>query len=151
MKMVNESLVQVFRDLVAGKERWPLFLHGPVGTGKTSAALCLADWCDTATIVTPDRLCDITKRDNAETEWDFIARKELAILDELGTRTVNEFHYSVVKRFLDEREEHAGRVGIYISNIKPSDVSTLYDDRIASRLLCGTRVELSGKDRRVAR
>ena len=76
--------------------------------------------------------------------------KELAILDELGTRNrVTDIEYSVVKRFADLREQQNARAAIYISNLAPGEIgSNLYDGRIVSRLTCGTWFELKGNDRR---
>ena len=46
-------------------------------------------------------------------------------------------------------DDLAGRVAsIYISNLSPQQLHTAFDDRIASRLLCGTLHELDGNDRR---
>lgn len=35
----------IFRDLLTGVAPWPLYLFGPAGTGKTSAAMVLLDHC----------------------------------------------------------------------------------------------------------
>jgi DNA replication protein DnaC len=43
--MVSPEVRKVFRDLVTGVAPWPLYLFGPAGTGKTSAALVLLDHC----------------------------------------------------------------------------------------------------------
>jgi hypothetical protein len=40
-------------------------------------------------------------------------------------------------------------VAIYISNLEPEAIARVYDDRIASRLLCGTWYKLDGEDRRL--
>lgn len=45
MAAVDAKLLEVFRSLVSGKAAWPLYLWGPAGTGKTSAALALLDHC----------------------------------------------------------------------------------------------------------
>ena len=85
-------------------------------------------------------------------EFQRIAEKDLAVLDELGQRaTVGDLHYSAVKKFADARELHAGRVAVYISNLGPKGFAALYDDRISSRVLCGSRYELKGRNRRAAR
>jgi hypothetical protein len=75
----------------------------------------------------------------------------LVVLDEIGARQkVTDLHYSAVKEFADVRElDHSG-VAIYISNLEPMQLANVYDDRIASRLLCGTWYKLDGKDRRMS-
>jgi hypothetical protein len=40
---IDPALRQSLRRLALGELPWPCFLHGPVGTGKTLAALCLLD------------------------------------------------------------------------------------------------------------
>lgn len=40
---VPPLLRQYVDELRAGRRKWPLFLHGPVGSGKSCAALCLVD------------------------------------------------------------------------------------------------------------
>lgn len=58
MSQVDPRLVAVFRKLIAGEAAWPLFVHGDVGTGKTLAALSLADFATTASYWTVESLCD---------------------------------------------------------------------------------------------
>jgi hypothetical protein len=150
MAKVQPALVDVFRKLVSGRAPWPLYLHGAVGGGKTCAALALADFIDTAVYFTAEDLADQQMRDGID--WEIVRTKGLAMLDELGERErVGDLHYSVVKKFCDAREVYAGRVAIYIGNLKPSELATLYDDRICSRVLAGTRFELVGDDRRATR
>ena len=142
----------VDEKLAAGKAKWPLYLHSPVGPGKTFAALCLCDFAHTAIYHTVDNLCNRILRNvplETDAEWSRIGSKALAVLDEIGERErVTDLHYTVLKQFLDTRELLAGRVGIYISNLKPDDLPKLYDDRLVSRLLAGTVFELTGPDRR---
>ncbi len=155
MSEVHPKLLATLRSLVTGNAPWPLFLYGNVGAGKTLAALCLADVMRTAVYHTVEDLCSriLELRDDhaaVRETWEMIAGKNLAILDELGTRqNVSDYHYATVKRFADARELHAGRVAIYISNLSHAELTKLYDSRIVSRLICGTRFELKGRDRRV--
>ena len=58
MKLVDSHLEKVFWSLVNGQAPWPLFLHGPVGAGKTLAALSLCDICRTAAYETVEGLSD---------------------------------------------------------------------------------------------
>ena len=40
---VPPGLWPCIQGLCEGKAHWPLFLYGPVGTGKSCAAMCLSD------------------------------------------------------------------------------------------------------------
>lgn len=152
MALVDDMLKQVLRDLATGKACWPLYLHGPAGGGKTSAALALCDFAKTACYETPDTLADKVMAGDLAL-WDWIAGTDLAVLDELGARDrVGDLHYSAVKRFADARETRAAgnRIAVYVSNLTPEQLHRTYDDRIASRLLCGTIFHLKADDRRFA-
>lgn len=135
---------------MSGRAAWPLFLHGPAGTGKTCAALCVCDRVEYAQFWTPEELADGIVRGGMDDAWRRLRECDLAVLDELGARErVGDLHYQAVKRFADCREENGRRVAVYVSNVRPERISDLYDDRVASRLLCGTWFELAGKDRRL--
>lgn len=155
LRAVDPALLRVLGDLAEGRAPWPLLLYGNCGSGKTSAALALADIIETASYHTAESLASFVMNHHgheAEAELDRIGGKHLAILDELGTRlNVGDLAYSVVKRFADVREIEARRVAIYISNVPPAKLAELYDDRIYSRLTCGTVFELTGDDRREVR
>jgi hypothetical protein len=150
---VDSELLRTWQDLAAGRIAWPLYLWGPTGTGKTRAALCFCDIVEFATYTTVERMCtQIMKR-----EWSGPAARmnangeqDLAVLDEVGCREkVTDLHYNAVKEFCDDREFRANRVAIYISNVDPQRLPDLYDDKLASRLLCGTWHKLDGHDRRL--
>lgn len=149
---MDPGLLDVLGDLAEGRAPWPLFLWGRPGRGKSCAALAFADFIDTAGYWTCEGLADFAmRRDGNEMEAEFarVGGKHLAILDELGTRlNAGELAYKTVKRFADVRETEARRVGIYISNVAPQELASIYDDRLASRLLGGTIHELGGTDRR---
>ena len=153
MELVDAELVAVLRELAIGRQSWPLLLHSQPGRGKTLAALALCDRAETACYHTIEGLCDATMRDepvDLAQKWEAIEKRSLAVLDELGCRErVTDLHYASVKRFADARELYAGRVAVYVSNVDPKVIGTLYDGRIASRLLCGTWYELKGNDRRI--
>lgn len=146
MSQVKPSLRDKLRELASGERKWPLFLFGDTGAGKTSAALALADFCELAFYDELDTLCDSVM--NHTIDWDLIGWADLAILDEIGVRTkATDLHYTTVKSFWERRKRREQRT-IYISNIQPQGIADVFDDRIASRLLCGTVVELTGDDRR---
>lgn len=154
LDLIDDHLLDVFRQLVAGQAAWPLFLHGPPGRGKTSAALALCDIAATAGYWTVEGICDATMARSPDIHdiWANVETKDLAVLDELGTRhSVGDLHYGVVKKFADLREQHQHRVTVYVSNVPPKEIPGLYDGRIASRVLCGTVLRLEGEDRRFVR
>ena len=152
IEQIEPRLRKVIRDLCSGKRRWPLFLHGPAGCGKTCAALALCDCVRDPRYLTVDGLVDVMMDPNRSDacEWRMLPDRGVAVLDELGTRTRDtDAHYSVIKRFADAREE-ANRVAVYISNLSPRDLAEQFDDRIADRLLCGTIFNLAGESRRMS-
>lgn len=152
MAMVDSRLIDVFRKLASGMLPWPLFLWGPSGSGKTRAALALSDFVEDAAYFVPDGLCAIEKCDDRENRWRGIGEAGLVVLDELGERSsISDFAYVTTKHLLDLRDERPGREAIYVANTSPGELQRLYDDRIASRVLCGTIFKLEGKDRRATR
>lgn len=89
--------------------------------------------------------------------WTFVREAKLLVLDDLRKpsdreQRLGDDHFGILKRILDLR---LGRPLIVTSNVNPyeregygSDLVRLFDDRVASRILCGTRIELKGSDRR---
>lgn len=151
----DAALVALLNGLAIGNKPWPLLLHGRPGRGKTCGVLALCDIVETACYWTAERLGTFIMGHNSaevEGEYDRIGSKHLAVLDELGERErTGDLGYQAVKQFADVREQRAGRVAIYISNVPPHELADVYDDRLASRILCGTIHELTGDDRRKVR
>lgn len=160
---ISAPLVKVLHSCIDGKEPWPLLIHGPPGTGKTCAALCVldlaqgeyftvADYCEQHNEAKAGRL----QVSNGGQIWRptpfsfrarFIDRPPLIVLDELGARQqVTDAHYEAVKFAIDLREN---RPFIVISNVKPEQIGAMYDARIFSRLAAGTVIEVAGPDRRL--
>ncbi len=140
----------LIRDVLNGREPWPLYLFGEVDAGKTAAALCMGDHVGGWYLTLPD-LCDMIRQamkgtyDREYEIWKAWETVSVCILDELGTsKTVSDHHYRVLKRALDLRE---GRPIVLISNLNPDGLRAVYDDRIHRRACRGTNVELF-KDRR---
>ena len=151
--LISPDLRKALVELATGKAKWPLFLYGPTGRGKTTAALAFCDRVYAHDYRTVEELCDATMdKENpsiAFAMWQSVECASLATLDEIGCRErVGELHYSCVKKFTDFRDLKKKRVAIYISNVEPGDIDSLYDNRIASRMLCGTLIHLQGQDRR---
>jgi len=146
---VDRGLCDLFGDICNGVQPWPLFIHGPVGTGKTYAGLALADMVEHASYCTLDELCSDVMA--GQRPWrDFSSDDDhLLIVDEIGERAkVGDLLYVTLKSVLDNREFRHRRRGIYISNLPPAELVDLFDDRIASRLTCGSVYRLDGADRR---
>ena len=150
LSKVERPLLDLFERLVTGAAPWPLLLHGAPGSGKTCAAVALADIARTAAYLTVEDLCDAVMGRRADADpWGAIEGKNLIVLDELGCRQkVGDLEYTAVKRVLDIRETQHGRLLVAISNVSPESLVQLYDRRIGSRLTCGTVYELTGPDRR---
>ena len=159
-ELIDSGIRIEIREAIASG-RWPLLMVGNVGAGKTCAALALLDHVSgTTQYHTAADLTDRLRRATAkelESEqgylifpgdiWGLWRVAELVVLDELGSReTVSDWQYECVKRAIDERE---GRPAVFISNLLIEGLVRVYDDRIASRLACGTVVKFDGPDRRM--
>ncbi len=166
--LVDDGLKTWFRKLVRGEAKWPLFLHGTPGTGKTCACLALLDYLwpwqqsyTTATELTSNVMASYGTKQ--EFDWRQFGRyvegegsnpnspaekrgAALTILDELGIREkITDTHYESVQRVIDMRR---GLPLILVSNLSIAGIGRIYDARIASRCEAGTVVELRGRDRR---
>lgn len=144
--MVHPDLLAQFRELTEGQRDWPLYLFGPAGAGKTRAALSLCDHVPQSYFLTLEQLgTEVLDRRDGVT-WRYLPDYELVAIDELATRlNAGDLEYTALKRFADTREE---RPTIYISNVAPDELVSIYDDRIGSRVLCGTVFHLNDHDRR---
>lgn len=146
---------------MSGEAPWPLFVHGSAGTGKSCAALVLLDYAG-GLFFTGSSLADEMIRSQQgrlpgretgrpiwpEQLWEEIGKTALVVLDDLGGRDrVSDFAYEVTKRLLDERE---GKPLVVTSNLGPARLAQLYDDRVVSRLVAGTVLEMAGADRRLS-
>lgn len=143
---IPAELRQKIRGLIRGELQWPLLLHGSVGTGKTCAALSLCDYSYKAAFMSLEEAADEVVNGDLDRDW--IAAQQLFVVDELGERNrQTDLHYTALKRILDAREQ-AENVAIYISNLKPSDLHEVFDDRIADRLTRGTVFKCLGQSMR---
>lgn len=158
------AVLEVFRGLVSARLSWPLFLHGPAGTGKTSAALALLDYvAGEGFFYTANGLADEQiEASKGVLSWhreglsgtltlDMLRRQlgraDLVVVDELATRErVNDWPYQCLLDLLDRRR---ALPLIVMGNHDLSTVERIYDDRIASRLAAGTVLHLQGRDRRL--
>jgi DNA replication protein DnaC len=162
--MIPAPAREAVRACVRAATPWPLLIQGPVGTGKTCAALVLLDHTPGGLYYSTGELCDTLIRAQQgrlewshegrggtrwpEQVWSDLAKAPLVVLDELGARErVSDAHYDAVKRLLDERH---GTPLLLLSNHDLGALALLYDDRIASRIGGGTVCRLDGPDRRQA-
>jgi hypothetical protein len=154
MSLVNLGLVELFRKLATGKAPWPLYLHGPAGVGKTRAVLCLCDFVKYAAYATLAECCDIRMAHGPEPWQGGLLGEvlDLFVLDEIGLRLkAGDLEFGIITDVWEHRERYGAGVGVYVSNLTPADLHKLYDDRVCSRLLCGTVFKLDGQDRRLQR
>lgn len=160
---LDSGLADCIAELVAGRLEWPLYLYGPVGTGKTCAALLLCDAVGGGCLyysvddAAEQRIaamkgllyCDATGSRIHPHQWRARWRgAALGIVDELGIRSEpSAYEYEVVKLLIDTRK---GKPLLLIANHPPDRLASLYDQRLASRVSEGTVFELGGSDRRIA-
>lgn len=143
------ELRKTFLDLCNGMTRWPLYLYGDAGRGKTLAGLCFCDAMRDAAFMEVEGLCEAIKY-REDYHWTAVRERQFIVLDELaGTDQVTGLEYQAVKRFADLRESWGNRVAVYITNHPPEHIKHLFDRRIHSRITCGTVFLLEGPDRRL--
>lgn len=166
--LVPANVRDAFRACCAAESPWPLLVWGDVGTGKTRFGLIVhdfysglfMDFADLAAEYTALRRGELECEHSAlsssanvrkmrETEWiDALGQPRVFVLDDIARRgdTQSETARELLSRFLDRRE---GMPTILISNLGPMDLATAYDDRVGSRMCCGTVVRVDGDDRRI--
>jgi DNA replication protein DnaC len=165
-EQLPSTLRRAIVELCHGERKWPLFIHGTVGSGKSCAALCVADrvakpefWAMPAFV----SYCQSVKEGKEEwyecgrggtlTEkglWNHIAKVPLLILDDVGFREVKNSDYEMEALFL-ALEARDGKPLICTSNLNDDEIEQNYNIRIRSRMCSGTNYELSGEDRRYQR
>lgn len=148
---VDPTLRRTMKGCLDGELPWPVYLFGPVGSGKTSAALCVVDHVNGSLYTGVADWCDqLDRARNMDSGvfglWERASESSLTVLDELGTRErPSDARWEVVLRFSDRRE---WKPAIYVSNLTPEEFRTFYGERIYDRVRCGTVCELGGSSRR---
>lgn len=157
-EQVDPKLAAAFRGLIRGELDWPLFIQGGTGTGKTCGALCMIDYYGGAFVEVRELRRQAWESERGTLEgsdgyiirpsyfWHLWSVQPLTVLDEMGTRAESAFGYEVV---LDSAKQRQDKPAIYISNLTGNELGELYDDRVMSRIGCGTVVTLKGDDRRM--
>lgn len=156
-----DDLEEQVRDkLLSLKYGRDVFMHGPVGTGKTHtmAALCrhyiyegyecrrinFDDFC----VQVRSTMSPVAK----QTEWQLIEPfkdVDKLFIDDLGLRSKQEtdFAYITLYSLLNKRQERM--LPTFISTNKSIErLAQAFDSRIASRLGTALIIEMIGKDRR---
>ena len=181
MADVDDGLRKTFRSLITGAAPWPLYLWGPAGTGKTSAALVLLDYCGEGSWrIDPDihdfhhgytemRSLAALKigAENGRHSYEYGVPEKyscwpnmlrqwrklpLVVVDEIGVGgNVADFKLDTLLEVLNTRCDSPVRPMVVTSNLDPVEVERVYDDRVASRILAGTVYKLTGDDRRIAK
>lgn len=157
---VSPELVNVLKACSYGNMRWPLYLNGPPGTGKTCAGILMhimfSGWigscmelCGLHDDSKINRLVSATGSKYNQREWWHHWRSmPLTVVDEIGLRSDSDARYETIFTALEDR---GGAPSIYISNLPMDAIREVYDRRITSRLEGGTVFVLDGPDRRVTK
>jgi hypothetical protein len=147
---IKPTLLARLRNAAAGNERWPLYIFGDTGTGKTCAAIWLLNQVPTSAYLSNETLREEVYRP-ASTVWQIAKESVLVVVDEVGTVSEAEDKYKwqrekdAIKRLADIRNRLPT---LWLSNKPDKDIAGLYGPRIHSRLCSGTPLRLTGPDRR---
>lgn len=151
-------------QLAASNGQWPVYAWGPTGTGKTCfAAVAYTMFPQSALWFSLTRLCEDLVRFNTNSTitiysgetpvevtkgqyWGRLERTGLLIVDEIGTRESSGHRFDVLLMLLETRK---GRPLVLTGNIPPSQLVTVYDERVLSRVCEGSLIEFTGEDQRM--
>jgi DNA replication protein DnaC len=146
--------------------RWPIFLHGAAGRGKSCAAACLycraggmSLWYETHSLIRDILDCRMGNPTYVRGEGGWFEDDErsiclgikaasLVVFDDIALRKPTAAAFEVFYELVNQR---FGKPTIYTSNVTGAELVGVFDTRITSRLLSGTVIEVVGKDRRLER
>jgi len=159
---VQPKLWKLITEFCDGQHKWPLYLHGSVGTGKSSAALCLVDRVERAEFWPFPRFANFVEGVKAGREdwydvgrggtwtekgwWGYVSKLPLLILDDVGIR--EQYSDNQMEALYQALEARDGKPFICTSNLSDKGMEELFGERISSRLFCGKIYRLEGADRR---
>lgn len=173
---IDQNLRQTFRDAIQGLVKWPLFVGGAPGMGKSCATLCLADhvpgafWTPweafwkfisdvnfgRAQSEIPGRLVDeglgtyrtlsVTVNWTYKRWWAHFYHLPLAIIDDVGLRA--SANDTQYEALKQALDARERKPLIVTSNLDLGALGKTFDARVLDRLSCGTIVLLNGKSRR---
>lgn len=153
-------MVDAFVDALRLR-RWPVYLWGGPGTGKTCAAALLhACWPTESIFVRLDvlaRQVGESRRNGGRTDgetdageifewwesnfWRKVDRAGLVVVDEIGTKTTGGLWQEVLGEILDRR---SGRPLVATGNFGPEDlIAQQGDARVLSRLITRTGITVN--------
>lgn len=160
---VSKELLQALRQAFTDRS-FPIYLAGPVGVGKSFAAalvytkinctVTMACYCDLInTAIEAERTGEVHRTlDSGQVIemtkgqwWHWLETVGLVIVDEIGTGLVNEWRTEMLWRLLEIRKH---KPLLMTGNIGINAIGEQFDQRIQSRLIEGTIVQLDGKDKR---
>lgn len=134
-----------------------MLLYGPVGTGKSFFACCIAnELLDKGIAVCVTNLPRLLARkpDEIQRAIDGMSRYKLLVLDDLGAERSSEFVAEQVFNLIDSRYR-SGKPMIVTTNLTVQDLQKAADmqyKRIYDRILemCPVRMKIGGESRRTA-
>jgi len=130
--------------------RFPVYVYGPVGTGKSGIAAVLYRIATSAIWRRADSLLlDLSMGRNDgkyAQEMSKIESTNVLVMDDLGLRKPSEGMFHMLFDILERRK---AKMTIITSNHSPEQLRDVFEDgRIYSRLMAGTPLMCEGKDRR---
>lgn len=162
---VNPALLDELRVAVRS-DRYPIYLFGDVGVGKSfAAALVYCRWPERRSVmfssyvelintaIEAERSREVTRTldDGRVIEmtkgqwWKWLAEVSLLVIDEIGTGNAGEWRIEMLWQVLEKRK---GLPTLLTGNILLSDLESRFDARIQSRILEGHQIWVTGADRR---
>lgn len=172
----TQARLSIIRDAVSGNMKWPMYIYGEVGRGKTFlAAAIYKEWASNGPVLWMpytqycDRCDDLRlKRElcitdgfrnfefSVETWWDYIRAADLVVIDDLGVGEKGPWRNEWIFELLERRHR---KPLIFTSNlhfdnlqgpmnIAHSTIFEVFDGRVISRIREGRPIHLQGHDMR---
>lgn len=147
---VAEAITDQTRNGVTNP-RFPVYVYGPVGTGKSGIAAVLFRIATSAIWRRADSLLlDLSMGRNDgkyAQEMVKIESTHVLVMDDLGLRKPSEGMFHMLFDILERRKS---KMTVITSNHSPEQLRDVFEDgRIYSRLMAGTPLACDGRDRRV--